>query len=278
MEIEQRLQYRILERRLSQLHHIMTNPLMSASLPVPFTCQASLAPQQPSLYFLCRVKRPLDPAHCTIHQQPFRRAPVRVYHIQTPPNLASRCTKMERNDLSPLEPKENLDPIEGLLRDRARRFRPANERPPSPTFDEFRLEAPHAYAWYTQKMSESEGYKKSCEGMDDFLKEAEDSIRAAQQFLEPDLRREPEILLEDTGPRSRSLEETYLWMEEMQKRLNEQDCATQAAIASDVGAGQPLPMRQSTTQSATFRIWPIFRIAASSERRTWSVGLRRRIG
>jgi hypothetical protein len=180
--------------------------------------------------------------------------------------------------LSPFELQELLDPTQGLLQDRARRSGPANERSPSPTFDDLRLEAPHAHAWYTKKMSENARYTEGWESTRNLLKKADDRLRAAQQFLEPDLRREPKFLLEDMDHRSRSLEETYLWMEEMQKKLYEQDRATQAAIASDIGAGQPLPTRQSTTQSATFRIWPIFRIAAPSERRTWSVGLRRRIG
>jgi hypothetical protein len=60
-------------------------PLMSEEpLPDAFTRQASLAPQQSSRYFSCRVKKPLDLAHCTYHQRPFRRALVRSYHIQTP--------------------------------------------------------------------------------------------------------------------------------------------------------------------------------------------------
>jgi hypothetical protein len=153
---------------------------------------------------------------------------------------------MEWNDLSPLEPKEHHDPIKGLLRDRARRSRPANERSPSPTFDEFEPQVPRAHEWYTMKRSENERYKKSWEGMDDLLKEAEDSVRAAQQFLRPDQRRAPEVLLEDADPRLSSLEETDMWIEEAQKKLDEQQRA----------ACRPLPMRQATTRCGTMHHGP----------------------
>jgi hypothetical protein len=95
------------------------------------------------------------------------------------------------------------------------------------------------------------------EHVDDLLKEADESVRAAQELLQPDQRREPKVQLEDADGWSCSLEETDLWIEKAQKKLEEQARAI---------------------QPPSFKIWSIFRIAALSERRTWSVGLGRRIG
>jgi hypothetical protein len=114
------------------------------------------------------------------------------------------------------------------------------------------------------------------------LEQVDDSERAVEELLGPDPRHERDVQLEDANYQVCSLDETDLRIEDVQKRLNEQKRAIQPLITPAIGTGQSLPTgpRQisSTNNGRFFELWPIFRIAALSEGRTWSIGLGRRSG
>jgi hypothetical protein len=154
-------------------------------------------------------------------------------------------------NLPPFEPQDLPNPTRRLLEDRARRLLPADERPPSPTFDEFMPEVPQARAWYTLRRSENARYTGRWDEVDDLLENVDESVLATQELLGPDQRREREVQLEDADHRVCSLEETDTWIREAQKKLDEQERATQPPTASAVRPGQRLPTRQPTTQSGT---------------------------